>query len=100
MLLRILQVLLETLVEVRHRVGPLLFALLDFVEFFLQSRGVLRIEDVGKVFDQQIGHYQPDLGRHELATDLLHVLALLDGAQNGSVCRGSANAALFEFLDQ
>ncbi len=33
-----------------------------------------------KVRDQQIGHDQADLGRDELAADLLYVLALLDGA--------------------
>ena len=90
----------ELLVEALQRVGPGLLAILDLVEFLFQPRRVLRIEDVFEVLDQQIGDDKADLGGDKLPADLLHVLALLDGADNGGVRRRAADAALFELLHQ
>ena len=96
----ILEILLEFLVEVGQGVGPLLFAFFDFVEFLFQTRGVLHIENVAEVFDQQIGDDQADFGRRKFAADFLHVLPLLNGGENRRVGRRAADAALFEFFHQ
>jgi hypothetical protein len=82
---RVFQVFLKFLVELGHRVLPLLFAFFDFVELFLQTRRVLQIENILEVFHQQIGDNQADLGGNELPTDLLHVLPLLNRGENGRV---------------
>ena len=58
------------------------------------------VEDVVEVLDQQVGHDQADLGGDELAAVLLHVLALLNGGEDGGVGGRPADAALFQFLDQ
>ena len=58
------------------------------------------VEDVVEVFDQQIGDDQSDFGGSELAAVLLHVLAFLNGGENGRVGRRTANAALFQLLHQ
>src|SRR5689334_22438722 len=100
MLLRILEIFLEALVELRHRVGPLLFALFDLIELFFETRGISRIEDLREVLDQQIGDDQADFCRHELAANLLDVLTLLNRSQNGSVSRWPSDPAFFEFLHQ
>ena len=80
-----MEILFKTLVEVGQRVRPLLLAFFNFVQFFFQASGVLEIENVAEVFHQQIGHDQTDFCGNELATQFLHVLALLDGAENGRV---------------
>ena len=43
------------------------------------------VEDVAEVFDQQVGDDEADFGRRKFAAELLHVLAFLDGAQNGRI---------------
>ena len=97
------EVLLELVVELLQRVGPLFLAVFDLVEFLFQARRVLRIEDVLEVVDQQIGDDHADLGGDEFsaaAGRLVHVLALLDGAQDGGVGRRPADAALLQLLHQ
>ncbi len=100
MLFGILEFFSELLVEALQRVGPRLFAILDFVKFFFQAGSVLRIEDVLEVLHQQIGDNEPDFGRDELPANLLHILPLLNGADDGGVGRRPADAALFQLLHQ
>ena len=102
MLFSVGEVLLELVVELPQRVGPLLLAVFDLVEFFFETSRVLRIEYVLEVLNQQIGDDQADFRRDEFsaAPGLLHVLALLDRAHDGRVRRRSADAALFEFFHQ
>ena len=82
MLLGVLQLLLEVAVEGRQQIGPLLLAVLDIVQLAFELRRVLRVEDVRKIRDQQIGHDQANLGRDELAraplAHLLYILAFLN----------------------
>ena len=80
-----MEFLLELLVELLQSVGPALLAVFDFVELFFQPRRVLGIEDVFEVLHQQVGDHKADLGRDKLPADLLHVLPLLDGADDGRV---------------
>ena len=67
MLFGITEILDKFLVEIAQRVSPLLLAFFDFVQLFFQTRGVLDIENVGKVLYQKISHDQPDFRRHEFA---------------------------------
>ena len=99
-LLGVAEVLLELLVEIAERVGPLFLAFFDLVQLFFQPGRVLEIENVLEVLHQQVGHHQPDLGRHEFSAQLLHVLALLDGADNRRVRGRPPDAALFQLLHQ
>src|ERR1044071_2939058 len=99
-LFSVAEVLLKLLVELAQRVSPLLLALFNLVQLFFKPRRVSRIKDFFKVLDQKIGHHQPRLRRYELAADLLYVLPLLDGRDNGRVCRWPSDAALFQFLHQ
>ncbi len=85
MLFGIFEILLKFLVELCKRVGPLLLAFFDFVEFFFQPRGIGHVEDIAEVFHQQIRHHQPNFGRSKLPPQLLHVLPLLDRRQNRRV---------------
>ena len=100
MLLGIAQVLGKLLVELSERVSPLLFAFLDFVEFFFQPRRVLHIEDVAKILDQQIGNHQSDLSWHEFPAEFLHILPLLNRAEDGRVRRRTSDTAFFQFFHQ
>ena len=100
MFLSVFEVLGEAFVELRHGVGPLLLAFFDLVEFFLEPRGVLHVEDVAEILDQQVRDDEANLRRRKFAAQLLNVLALLNCAQNRGVGGRTANAALFQFLHQ
>src|SRR2546430_3748086 len=100
MLLRIAKVFFELLVEIAEGLSPTFFAFFDFVEFFFEASGVLNIENVGKVLDQQIGYDQSDFRRIKFSSDLLHVLPLLNGAKDRGIRGRTADAALFEFLNE
>src|SRR5207302_7912811 len=99
-LLGVAEVFLELLIEAAQGVGPLLFSFFDVVQLFFQLGGVLVFEDVGEIRDQQVRHHHPDLRRDELAADFLHVLALLNGADDRRVGRWTPDAALFQLLHQ
>src|SRR5581483_1228847 len=73
------------LVETGERPRPLLFALFYFIQLLFQAGGVGEVEDVGEVGDQQIGDDQANFRGNKLAADLLHILPLLDGADDGGV---------------
>ena len=88
------------LVEVAERVRPGFFAFFDLVQFFFQPGGVLDIENVAEIFHQQIGHHQADFRRRKFSAQLLHVLPLLDGAENGGVRGRASDAAFFQFFHQ
>ncbi len=62
-LLGVSEILGELLVELSQRVFPLFFSFFNFVELFFEARGVLEIENVLEVFDQQIGDDQANFGR-------------------------------------
>ena len=100
MLLSIAEVFFKFFVEAGQGRSPFLFAFLDFVQLFFQPRCVLRIEDVRKVCHQQIGHYQSDFCGQEFSAQFLHILALLDRGEDGSVSRRASNASLFQLLHQ
>src|SRR4030088_1899523 len=99
-LLGVSKILSELLVKLGERVVARLLAFFNLVELFCQARGVLEVENVFKILDQQIGDDQADLRGSELASDFLRVLPLLDCAENGGVGGGPPNAALFEFFHQ
>src|SRR5579864_57980 len=99
-LLSVFEILGEAFVELRHGVGPLLFAFFDLVEFFFQAGGVGHVENVTEVVHEEVGDDEADLGGRKFSAHLGDVLALLDRAQDGGVGRGATNAALFQFLDQ
>ena len=54
---------------------PGLLAFFNLVEFFFQARGVLEVENILEVLDQQIGDDQADLRGSELASNFLRVHA-------------------------
>src|SRR5215813_1049499 len=90
----------ELFVELAQRISPLLLAFFDFVQFFFESSGVLEVEDIGKVFYQQVGYDEANLSRNEFSAKLLYILAFLDGGKNCRVGRWTPNAALFQLFDQ
>src|SRR5260370_21735285 len=84
-LLGIGEIFAVLLVETLERVYPCLFALFDFIQLFFQTGGVGEVENIGKVRDQQIGHDQSYFCGNKFAADLLHILPLLDVADNRRV---------------
>ncbi len=60
----------------------------------------MNIEDVAEVLDQKIGNDQADFRRREFSAQLLHILPLLDGAQNRRVGGWTSNPPLFQLLHQ
>src|SRR5260370_2552253 len=90
----------ELLVETLERVDPCLFALFAFIQLFFQTGGVCQVESIGKVRDPQNAHDQSYFSANNFAADLLHILPLLDGADNRRVGRRPSDAALFQFFDQ
>ena len=50
------KLLFEVVIEAVQKVGPLLLAVFDVVQFLFQLGGVLRVEDVRKVVHQQLRH--------------------------------------------
>src|SRR5579864_8251612 len=99
-LFSVFEILLEFFVELAQGVGPLLLAFLNLVELFFEAGGVLRVENVLEIFDEQVSDDQAYFGGHKFAAHLLHVLPFLDGAQDGGVGGRTADTALFQFLDQ
>ena len=85
MLLRIAEVFLEFLVKITERLRPTFLTFFDFVELFFQPRRVLDIEDVAKIFNQQIGHDQTNLGWEELPSRFLQILPFLNCAEDGRI---------------
>src|SRR6202140_1206508 len=100
MLLGVSEILGKLLVKLGERVVPCLLAFFNLVELFFQPRGVLEIENIFEILDQQIGDDQADLRGSELASNLLRVLPLLDRAQNRRIGRRPADAALLKLFDQ
>ena len=99
----VFEVLLELGVELVQGGGPLDFAVFDLVEFLFHAGGELVVEDVLEIFDEQFGDDEADFGGEEFSAasgGLLHVAAIDDGADDGGVGGGTADAALFQFLDQ
>ena len=52
------------------------------------------------MLDEQVGDEEAELGRVELALPLLHVVAGLDGPDDGGIGRGPADAVLLELLHE
>src|SRR5205823_12058935 len=98
--MRIAKVLLELLVKVGKRLRPAFLTFFNFVKLFFQARSVLDIKDVAEILDQKIGHNQTDLRGEELASSLLHILALLNCAEDRCVCGGTTDSTLFQFFYQ
>src|SRR6185437_1762855 len=96
----VFEVLLELFVEIGERLRPGFLAFLNLVQLFFELGGVLNIEDVAEVLDQKIGNDQADFRRREFSAQLLHILPLLDGAQNRRVGGWTSNAPLFQLLYQ
>src|SRR6185437_12172057 len=80
--LGVFQLFFKVAVEALQQVCPLLLALFNVVEFFFEPRRVLRIEDVGKVLDQQIAYHHSNLGGKEPSADLGHIFAVLNGGDD------------------
>ena len=97
---RIDQLLLEVVVEAIQQVRPLLLPILHRVQLAFEPRRVLRVEDVREVLHQQPRHHRPNLGRHKLRPDLLHIVAVLDRIDNRRIRRRPPNPLLFEHLHQ
>ena len=100
MLFGITEILGEAFVEFGERVSPCFLAFFNLVELFFETRGVLDIENVAEVFHQQIGDDQTDFRGRKLPSYFLHVLALLDRAENRGIRGRTADAAFFELLYQ
>src|SRR5712691_1843600 len=79
-LLGVFEILGELFVKLGERVGPRFLALFNFVQFLFQARGVLEVENVLEVFNQQVGHDQADFRWSKLSAYFRRVLALLDSA--------------------
>ena len=94
------QGLLEGAVEVRHGLLEGELAVLDAVEVALHARGVLGIHQVVEALDQQVGDHHAQLRGLEAALVLLHVVPVLDGADDAGVGGGPADAVLFQLLHQ
>src|ERR1017187_1362070 len=94
------EVLGKFMVKLGQSFVPGLLAFFDLVQLLFQTRGVLEVENIFEVLDQQIGDHQANFRGSELASDFLRVHTLLDGAENRRVRRRTTDAALFEFLHQ
>ena len=94
----VLQVLVEALVELAHGLAPVELAVFDLVELLFHPRRVLHVEDVVEALEQQIGHHHAEFGGREVAAFLLHVLALLNGGEDGGVGGRTAHAVGFQLF--
>jgi hypothetical protein len=61
-LLGVSEILGKLFVKLGERVVSRLLALFNLVEFFFQARGVLEVENILEVLDQQIGDDQANFG--------------------------------------
>src|SRR5688572_321896 len=96
-----LQILLERLVERRERFLVVGLALFDLVELVLHPRRVFHVQDVVEDRMQQLVDEAPAENRRpELALDLVHVVARLQHRDDRRVRARTADAILFERLDQ
>src|ERR1035441_525945 len=96
----VLQVLVEPFVELADSLAPGDLPRFNLVEFLLHAGGVLDIEDVVEVLEQQAGDDSAQFGGVEPAALLLHILALLNGGEDGGVGGRTADAVGFPFLHQ
>lgn len=90
----------ELRVEIRHHVGPGNLAFLDLVELLLHSGRETDVEKLRKPLDEEVIHAEAEFGRNELALFAVHVVAILNRAQDRRVGRRAADAVFLELLDQ
>ena len=96
----VLQVLVEPFVELADGLAPGNLPRFDLVQLLFHARGVLNVEDIVEVLQQQPGHHSAQLGGVEPTALLLHVLAFLNGGEDGGVGGRTAHAVGFQFLHQ
>src|SRR5437899_5442650 len=96
----LLDKLAERLEEVADDRDPLDLAVGDLVEVLLHPRGEAGVDDVGKVFAQEIGDDKPNVLGHERAAFLPHVLAVDEGRDRRRVGRRPADPVLLERLHE
>src|SRR5256712_635076 len=94
------EVLLELLVEVAQGLHVIGLALLDLVEIVLERSRVLDVDDVVEALRQQVADDDAERGWLEPAFNLVHVVAILQHADDRRVRARAADAVLFQFLDQ
>jgi hypothetical protein len=97
MLFGIFEVFQKLLVKICESILPSLFALFDFVEIFFQPCGVLDIENVAEVFDQQACDARP-ISRGEFRRASARAAALNRGENRGMV--GAADAAFLSLTSE
>ena len=95
-----LEVLFEFLIKLVQGLDPGHLSIFDFVQLLFHTGGVLDIEDIFEMFDQQVRHNGAQLGRFELALVFCDVLALLNRRPNGCVRGRAPNAFVLKDLHQ
>ncbi len=87
-------------VELPNDRHPLPTPLFDVIELFLHARGEGRVDDVGKVLDQPVIDGLAQVGWGQPALFLLDVVARLDDLDGRCEGARTADAQLFQRLDQ
>ena len=100
MLFGVLQIFVELFVELADGFAPGNLSRFDLVQLLFHARGVLHVEDVVKILEQQSGNHPAQLGWVKTATILPYVLSLLNCREDGGVGGRAAHAVGFELLHQ
>ena len=79
---------------------PVLVAMLDFIEVIFHFRSKFRVNDLLEVILHKIGDDLTEIGRLECLSLMLNVTPCCDSGDSRSVGTWSADAVLFECLDE
>ena len=91
---------ITTEVEVVEPVGPSLVARGDLIEFVFHRRGEVIVDQAGKVLLEQSDDRERHPRRDQGTALLVHIAPVLDGLDDRRVGRRSADAEVFQRLDQ
>ena len=94
------QLLLERIVELVEHLDHVGLGGGDLVELALHVGGELQVEDLGKLFDQQVVDGHPEVRRAEPPFLLIDVAAVLDRLDDRCIGAGAADRLFFQGLDQ
>ena len=91
---------MERLIELPEHGHPVLLTLGHVVQILLHLRGEFKVHDFREALGEQVGHGATEFGGRQPALLPLHVFALDQGGNGGSVGAGPADAFLFHLPDE
>ncbi|EXJ15395.1 hypothetical protein D779_1359 [Imhoffiella purpurea] len=99
-LLGVVDQILEGSPELLQERDPLPLAARDRVQIVLEPGGEVVVDVGGEILGQELVDHPPDVGRHEPLLVEHHVLAILQGGDDGGIGGRPADPELLQRLDQ